>query len=1316
MSEIKISPEVNEIKEKIKSLNIGQVSELVESLKVDYNIQETAIVQPTAGTQAAEKVEEKGGNVAVKWVKMEKEGASIVPLLGDIVEVVKELKGEDITKLQAKKLAEGGEKIVLADIPRDKAEAFQKKMKEKGAIYLTVNRSPLFQGLPERDYAREQKKSYDNFRHERLPKLLTFYFPAEFNDYNNNIKISAENLVYQEPTIEKNGKVITETEGQARAEDCHKMQIQPVVKDMKEEKELPNLNCHIKDGFKIGKFSSEKKSFSAKELKSLLTQTQKQLQELELTNQEPTGDSEKPIIWQIKENKSKKTEKKLELLLEVLEVEEEQITISFRCEQEQKIEFCHLPKMNPQGNFIINGHDKVVVFQSVRAPSAIELKFLNSGLVVDWLDVLKTFAVSPELLRILFDEEDLNLDNYSEAQELEIGAGRTGLPHFLFTSSKGNSYFNIGKLGRRRYNQRIDIIQQLKDQKLAEDLLDKNGQVILKKNAIFSEKNLEKLANALQKKKMNSFSVPHSTNDLYIVKIKSPRQPEKVISVIGISEKLPEEKTFFDLADLICAVSYYINLHHGLGETEKKEDEDKLENQIIRRVGDLVYNIFDNKLGGFLQEISDKYLTNYLSQLKKVDFAKIPNLKDFDNLIRHFFNTSALVRLQNQNNSLAVISDGLVSSVMGLGGRNAVNATLAARNVDASFIGRYDPNETPEGRNTGLVRRITTGAEINEDRQITTPYFPVKNGVIMPDLVYLTSKEEKDKYIAHFNTKIDEKNRIVEETVMAMYQENFVRVSKEKINLIYSSFYHLSSVTGATIPFFHHNDATRMLMAINMQRQAVACLKNEEPLVASGIEASLLENSPLTVKAEEKGIVEYVDSQQIIIQEKNRKKKIYPLEQLVVSNKNTLGFSLPLVKKGESVSKGQMLACGNQASNGELSLGCNLRVAYFERLVKEDILTSFFVKKHTIIRHNTKYGPEIFTSSLPHAGKKQHPQLGKNGIVKIGSRVKGNDILIGKITPEPSPHKENEEELLLMSILGEKTRRFVNSSLRLPAEEAGIVYQVRRKKISKNKKDKDLELVEVFVSQKRKIEVGDKLTTRFGNKGVVAKIVPEADMPFDEEGPVDIIFNPLGIPTRMNIGQLLETVLASAAKKTGSKLLCRPFNSPSPEAIKEIIQEAGLENCGAKKLFDGQTGLPFDQDIYNGYIYTIKLNHMVADKFHARNVGPYSLIYQQPAKGRSQNGGQRFGGMEVDCALSHGASYNISEIYGPKSDDIAKRNLFQNSLVFDDRQIDLRSNNCESFNLSLQGLRGSGFDIRAFDHQGREIDFYEAFSRKSPKK
>lgn len=858
--------------------------------------------------------------------------------------------------------------------------------------------------------------------------------------------------------------------------------------------------------------------------------------------------------------------------------------------------------------------------------------------MVDLLDVLKTFAVSPELLKEFFDKESLDIDGYQEAQELESGVS---LPQFLFTSSKGNSYFNIGKLGRKKCNKKMNIVEQLKGQTLAEDLCDSNGKVLLKKNAIFEEKNLQTLQNALQKKKIVAMAVPHSTNDLYIVKVKSLLNKEKTISVVGIGDSLPEEKTYFDLADLICSVVGYINLHQGLGSAEKEENEDKLENQIVRRVGDLVYNIFDNKLGGFLQDIDNKYLA-YISQLKKVDLLKIPNLKDFDNLIKHFFNTSALARLQNQNNALSIISDGLVSSVMGLGGRNSANATLAARNISYSFGGRYDPVETPEGQRIGLVHRLTIGARVNDYGQIVVPYFPVRNGLITTSLVYLTSEEEKDKYIANFNIKIDEKNQIMEEMVLAIHQENFVRIPKEKLDFIYSSFYHLNSVTSATIPFFQHNDATRMLMATNMQRQAVTLLKSQEPLVASGIEASLLNNSPLVVKVEEKGVVEYVDSRQIVIKEKNKEKKTYELEQLVVSNKNVLNFSLPLVKKGDKVESGQMIACGNYANNNELSLGYNLRVAYLcwngynyedaiilsERLVKEDILTSFFVKKHTIIRHNTKYGPEVFTSSFPHSEKKQFPQLDKNGIVKIGSRVKGNDILVGKLTPEPSPRREAEEELLLMSILGEKTQRFVNSSLRLPAEEAGTVYQVKRKKLTKNKNE--LELVEVYVAQKRKIEIGDKLTTRFGNKGVVAKIVPEADMPFDEEGKtIDIIFNPLGIPTRMNIGQLLETILASAAQKLDTKLLCRPFNSPSPQAIKEIIQEAGIKNYGAQKLFNGQTGLPFQQDIYNGYIYTIKLNHMVADKFHARNVGPYSLIYQQPVKGRSQGGGQRLGEMEI---------------------------------------------------------------------------------------
>jgi len=524
----------------------------------------------------------------------------------------------------------------------------------------------------------------------------------------------------------------------------------------------------------------------------------------------------------------------------------------------------------------------------------------------------------------LFDEESLNTEKYQEAQELEVGVS---LPHFLFNDKKGNSYFNIGKLGRKKYNQKIDIIQQLRDQTLAEDLCDSNGKLVLKKNTFLEEKNLQILQSALQKKKINSVAIPHSTNELYIFKIKSPQKPEKTISVVGIGEKLSEEKTYFDLADLICAASSYINLNHGLGNIEKEEDKDKLENQIIRQVGDLVHNIFDNKLGGFLQDIDNKYLA-YISQLKKVDLLKIPNLKDFDNLIKHFFNTSALVQLQNQNNPLAEISYTRKLSVLGLGGFSSANTTMAARNINSSYYGCYDLVETPEGQRVGLIHNLTIGAEINNYGQVVVPYYPVQNGVIVPELVYLTSEEGQNKYIAHLNTKIDEKNRICEETVLVRHAEEFVLVSKEKIDYIDSSFYQLNSITSATIPFFQHNDATRMLKATNMQRQAVTLLKNQEPLVASGVEANLLNNSSLVVKAEEKGLVEYVDSQQIIIKESSKTKRTYELKQLVASNKNILNFSQPLVKKGEKVEKDQMLAHGNYANNGELALGYNLRVAY----------------------------------------------------------------------------------------------------------------------------------------------------------------------------------------------------------------------------------------------------------------------------------------------------------------------------------------------------------------------------------------------------
>ena len=1237
--------------------------------------------------------------------------------------------------------------------------------------YLSLNHSPLFKSLPDRDFTQEQKLSYHNFLHKKLPKLLNFYFPAEFSDYNNSVKIKVEEIKCHEPEISeeeaKNESLTwnhTISFNWTVTWECRKMQI-----GLHQESNLSeNINNWIKESFKIEKFTCKKKDFSTKELNSLITQTRKQLQDLKdykseksfeniiwrLTSKIKALEEKKYQGWEIRENKRNKKEKELEIFLEILEQKENELLVSFYCEQGQRLDFCHLPKINSQGTFIINGHEKVVVLQSVRAPTIyhfatekqnvfyseiipfkgpwisisysakkvrnIELKFLNSKTIINLFDILKTFAVSPELLEQLFNPEDLNLEDYQKAESLEIG---DSLPQFLFT--KKNSYFDIGKLGRRKFSQKTDIFQYLHGQTLAEDLRDKSGKLILKKNTILEGEKFQTLQQNFKNKKLQNFTVPHSNRSLYVVKIQSPKNKKIILPLISTEEISPEENTYFDLTDLICAVSSHINLYHGLGKIEKEEEKDKLENQIVRRVGDLVYNIFDNKLGSFLQDIDNQYLSN-ISQLKKADLMKIPSLNDFDKFINYFFNRSALVQLQNQNNPLARASYSKKLSVLGRGGFKSTNTTLEARNINSSYCGRYDLVETPEGQRVGLVHNLTISAEINDEGQVATSYYLVEQGTITNKLVYLTSEEEWNQYITHPNIKINEKNEIIEPIVPVIYQGNFLIIPKEKVNYIYSSFHHLNSLTTAAIPFFSHNDATRILMAANMQRQALPLLVNQEPLVASGIEASLLKNSPLSINAEEKGQVKYVDSQKIIVKETNNKEKVYKLKQLVASNKNTLDSSLPLVKKGDKVEKGQTIACDKCFENRELALGYNLRVAYLclegynyedaiivnRNLIKKDILTSFFVKKHTIIRRNTKHGPEVFTSSLPNSEKKQFPHLGKDGIVKIGSKVKGDDILVGRLTPDPRLRQETEEELLLMSILGEKTQKFVNSSLRLPHGEEGIVYDVKRKEL---KKKNELEIVEVYIIKERKIEPGDKLTTRFGSKGVVGKVVPETDMPFDEEGKTfDIILNPLGIPTRMNIGQLLETILSSAAYKLKTKFLFRPFNNLSLDAIKEIISEAKIKNFGFQKLFDGQTGLPFQQPIFCGFVYAFALNHKVTDKIHARGAGPefpYSLIYQQPLKGRAQNGGQRVGEMEGWCLEAHGAPYNLMEMMGPKSDDIHKRRLIQNELLFGDRQTDLRSSQNESFNLLIQYLRGIGFNLIATDNQDREIDFYKYFSK-----
>lgn len=1206
--------------------------------------------------------------------------------------------------------------------------------------YFSVNNSPLFKNLPSKDFSQEQKKSYKSFK-DSLRKLFDFYFPAEFSDYNNKVEIILEDIIWNDPqfTEDESKELLMSLEYKIDIIwfikwQCKKMQFKPEGNDLNE-----ILRNWIKKSFKIGKFD--------------LTELSKDKWIAKTTN-----------------NKGKDS---FELLLDVTSIEEERIAVEFSCSQKKRLDFCSLPKINNQGSFIINGHEKVVVFQSVRAPGlyffskeennsnvnnneniygeiiplkgpwisftsdvikqknssskeALKIKFLNSGVSINLFNLLSMMKIklhSDQIEQMFGHEQEIH--NSFDFGKLE---DKKQIPSFLF--KEDNSYFLMGCVGRNKLNKKLNILPRMFGQRLAENLYDKNKKIVLEQGSILTGKNFDHFKENLFAGNFSCVDISQieDTENLYAFKVFDPRDDQKIIKILGWRDNT--EKKYFDLSDLFCSISYFYNVKRGIGSVEEEEDKDRLDNQIIRRVGDLIYNIFDNKLGSFLKNIDDKYLA-YISQMKKADLLKIPNLRDFDKLIKTFFNSSTLIQLQNQNNPISEASYSRKVSVLGLGGFSSVNASLTVRNINPSYYGRYDLVETPEGQKVGLLHALSFNAEIDEFGQIIVPYFKVVNGIVTNEIHYLASDEELEKYISHCNIEIDNNNVIKQESLLARHNNIFVSISPNKLDYIDSSFYHLNSINSASIPFFQHNDSTRMLMACNMQKQAVVLLTNEAPFVATGTEASLLDNSSLNVFSENSGEVEYVDSRKIIIKEDDGNKSVYDVKQFVVSNKNNLFLSLPQVKKGDKIKRNQLLSYGNYGNNRELSLGHNLRVAFMswngynfedaivvsESLVKKDILTSFFVKKHVVVRKNTKYGEEYF--SKDHL--KEVSNLDDEGIIKVGVEINENDILVGKITPEPGKKGETEE-LLLSNVFGDNLNNLLDSSFRLPWGEKGIVYCIKRwskddfEKIRKNSgfgyTSNDLEVLEIYVAQKRKLEIGDKLTTRFGNKGVIAKIVPEVDMPFDEDGNViDIIFNPLSVPTRMNIGQLLESLLGLAAYKLNTKFLVRTFNTPTNDEIKKIVDEANIKDYGLTTLYDGQSGLPFSHKIFVGYIYTIKLNHMVSDKFHARSTGAYSLIYQQPVKGRAQGGGQRVGEMEIWALEAHGAAYNIMEMMGAKSDDLSKRTIINHSMIFGDRNIDLQSNQSESFNLLIQYLRGLGFDLEITDRDNKKVDLYKFFEK-----
>src|SRR5438094_502665 len=701
---------------------------------------------------------------------------------------------------------------------------------------------------------------------------------------------------------------------------------------------------------------------------------------------------------------------------------------------------------------------------------------------------------------------------------------------------------------------------------------------------------------------------------------------------------------------------------------------------------------------------------------------KLINPKALSAVIRDFFGRSQLSQFMDQTNPLAELTHKRRLSALGPGGLSRERAGFEVRDVHPSHYGRICPIETPEGPNIGLISSMSTFARINEFGFIETPYRKVENGRVTDQVDYLTGDREENFLVAQANAPIDGRGRFTGEKVSVRYRGDFLEVDPSKVHYMDVSPKQLVSVAAGLIPFLEHDDANRALMGSNMQRQGVPLIVSEAPLVGTGLEEKVARDSHAVVLAADIGKVASVTADQIVVTkdgdlpEGKRKLKtdpeagihVYELRKFMRSNAGTCVNQKPIVRKGQHVKRGQVIADGPNTDHGELALGRNVLVAFMpwngynfedaimisEKVVKEDIYTSIHIDEFEIGARDTKLGPEEITRDIPNVSEEALRNLGPDGVVRVGAEVKPGDILVGKITPK-SETELAPEERLLRAIFGEKAADVKDTSLTVPSGTYGIVMDVKvssRREVSREKLTP--------TETKRKLSVGDKMAGRHGNKGVVARIVPEEDMPFLADGtPVEIVLNPLGVPSRMNVGQVLETHLGVAAKALGFKVATPVFDGIAESKIREYLKDAKkqegfswVQENGKARLFDGRTGDAFDQEVVVGHIYMMKLGHLVADKIHARAVGPYSLVTQQPLGGKAQYGGQRFGEMEVWALEAYGAAYTLQELLTVKSDDVQGRTRIYESIVKGDNS--LEAGTPESFNVLIKEMQSLGLDVK----------------------
>lgn len=1046
--------------------------------------------------------------------------------------------------------------------------------------------------------------------------------------------------------------------------------------------------------------------------------------------------------------------------------------------KDQDVFMGDFPLMTETGTFVINGAERVIVSQLVRSPSVYFngkvdkngkkgftatvipnrgawLEYETDAKDVVYVRIDRTrklpvtvllralgFGSDQEIIDLIGDNEylrnTLEKDNTEGIDKalLEIYERlRPGEPptvenarSLLISRFFDPKRYDLASVGRYKINKKLHIKNRLFNQRLAESLADpETGEIIAEKGTILDRRTLDKILPALEKninfKSYNPVGgVVEEEIILQGIKIYAPGdENEKVINVLG-NAYVAEPIKNITPADIIASISYFFNLLHGVGDTD---DIDHLGNRRLRSVGELLQNQFRIGLSRMERVVRERMS---IQDTATITPQQLINIRPVIASIKEFFGSSQLSQFMDQTNPLAELTHKRRLSALGPGGLTRERAGFEVRDVHYSHYGRMCPIETPEGPNIGLINSLSTYAKVNRFGFIETPYRRVDpdTGKVTNRIDYLTADEEDNYVVAQANVRLDEDGSFLDEEVVARFRGENTVVKRDRVDYMDVSPKQVVSAATACIPFLENDDSNRALMGANMQRQAVPLMQPEAPIVGTGMEHVSGKDSGAAVICKHDGIVEHVEAREIWVR---RVKEIdgqevkgdldkYRMLKFVRSNQGTCYNQRPIVKVGDRVVKGEILADGPSMELGELALGRNVLVAFMtwdgynyedaiimsERLVKDDVYTSIHIEEYESESRDTKLGPEEITRDIPNVGEDALKNLDERGIVRIGAEVKDGDLLVGKVTPK-GVTELTAEERLLHAIFGEKAREVRDTSLRVPHGGGGIVHDVK----VFNREDGDElppgvnQLVRVYIVQKRKIHQGDKMAGRHGNKGVISRILPEEDMPFLPDGtPVDIMLNPLGVPSRMNIGQVLELHLGMAARKLGIHVATPVFDGAREEDVWGTIEEAGMDSDAKTVLYDGRTGEPFDNRVSVGIMYMIKLAHMVDDKLHARSTGPYSLVTQQPLGGKAQFGGQRFGEMEVWALEAYGAAYTLQEILTVKSDDVVGRVKTYEAIVKGENVPE--PGVPESFKVLIKELQSLGMDVKILSGDEEEIE------------